>query len=428
MEKFEVIVVGGGLAGLSAAYTLAKDGVEVLVIERGDYSGAKNVTGGRLYMNPVRKLLPDLWAEAPLERFVAQETISVMSETSSVSIGLSSEKLRQEPYHSYTILRGKFDRWFADKAAEAGAMLVTKQKVDDLLRANGKIAGIVSGEDQIQANVVVAADGIMSQIAERAGLKERHKPKEFAVGIKEVVELPSQSIEDRFNLTNGEGAARMYMGSLTKGMFGGGFLYTNKDSVSLGIVVSIADMMARNQPIESPDLFEEFKSRPEIAALIRGGETVEYSAHVIGEGGYGAIPQLYGDGIVVAGDAAGLNLNTGLTVRGMEFAIASGVMAARAIKRAKDGNDFSKASLANYQSLMQESFVLKDMYTFRNAPGFLDNPRLFNLYPQVVCETLEKMMFIGEEPKKKLSSTALAEIRHKLGFSWVKEARGVFKL
>jgi len=416
------------LAGLSAAYALAKDGVEVLVIERGDYSGAKNVTGGRLYMNPVRKLLPDLWAEAPLERFVAQETISVMSETSSVSIGLSSEKLRQEPYHSYTILRGKFDRWFADKAAEAGAMLVTKQKVDDLLRENGKIAGIVSGEDQIQANVVVAADGIMSQIAERAGLKERHKPKEFAVGIKEVVELPSQSIEDRFNLTNGEGAARMYMGSLTKGMFGGGFLYTNKDSVSLGIVVSIADMMARNQPIESPDLFEEFKSRPEIAALIRGGETVEYSAHVIGEGGYGAIPQLYGDGIVVAGDAAGLNLNTGLTVRGMEFAIASGVMAARAIKRAKDGNDFSKASLANYQSLMQESFVLKDMYTFRNAPGFLDNPRLFNLYPQVVCETLEKMMFIGEEPKKKLSSTALAEIRHKLGFSWVKEARGVFKL
>ena len=428
MEKFEVIVVGGGLAGLSAAYALAKDGVEVLVIERGDYSGAKNVTGGRLYMNPVRKLLPDLWAEAPLERFVTQETISVMSETSSVSIGLSSEKLRQEPYHSYTILRGKFDRWFADKAAEAGAMLVTKQKVDGLLRENGKIAGIVSGEDQIQANVVVAADGIMSQIAERAGLKERHKPKEFAVGIKEVVELPSQSIEDRFNLTNGEGAARMYMGSLTKGMFGGGFLYTNKDSVSLGIVVSIADMMARNQLIESPDLFEEFKSRPEIAALIRGGETVEYSAHVIGEGGYGAIPQLYGDGIVVAGDAAGLNLNTGLTVRGMEFAIASGVMAARAIKRAKDGNDFSKASLANYQSLMQESFVLKDMYTFRNAPGFLDNPRLFNLYPQVVCETLEKMMFIGEEPKKKLSSTALAEIRHKLGFSWVKEARGVFKL
>ena len=416
------------MAGLSAAYTLAKDGVEVLVIERGDYSGAKNVTGGRLYMNPVRKLLPDLWAEAPLERFVTQETISVMSETSSVSIGLSSEKLRQEPYHSYTILRGKFDRWFADKAAEAGAMLVTKQKVDGLLRENGKIAGIVSGEDQIQANVVVAADGIMSQIAERAGLKERHKPKEFAVGIKEVVELPSQSIEDRFNLTNGEGAARMYMGSLTKGMFGGGFLYTNKDSVSLGIVVSIADMMARNQPIESPDLFEEFKSRPEIAALIRGGETVEYSAHVIGEGGYGAIPQLYGDGIVVAGDAAGLNLNTGLTVRGMEFAIASGVMAARAIKRAKDGNDFSKASLANYQSLMQESFVLKDMYTFRNAPGFLDNPRIFGLYPQVVCETLEKMMFIGEEPKKKLSSTALAEIRHKLGFSWVKEARGVFKL
>jgi electron transfer flavoprotein-quinone oxidoreductase len=428
MEKFETIVVGGGLAGLAAAYTLAKAGVEVLVIERGDYSGSKNVTGGRLYLNPVRKLLPDLWSEAPLERFVGQETITVLDEAASVSIRLSSEKLRQEPYHSYTILRAKFDRWFAEKAAGAGALLVTKQKVDNIRRENGKVCGVVSGEDEIQADVVVAADGIMSLITEKAGLRGGHAPPEFAIGIKEIIELPRRTIEDRFNLRDGEGAAQMFLGSVTRGMFGGGFLYTNLESISLGVVVGLSDLMRRREPVEAPDLLDGFRQHPDVAALIKGGETVEYSAHVIGEGGFKSIPRLYDDGILVAGDAAGLNLNTGLTVRGMEFAIASGVLAAEAIKHARDKKDFSKSSLAYYQQLLQDSFVLKDMQTFRKAPEFLDNPRLFNLYPQFLCDTFERLMFVGDGPKRKMSATVLAQVRGKLGLSSLKDLRGVLKL
>ena len=115
MEKFDVIVVGAGLAGLAAAYTLAQEGLEVLVLERGDYAGAKNVTGGRLYLNPVRDLLPDLWKKAPLERFIAHEEVSLMAKERSLTIRYSGGELAEEPYQSYSILRAKFDRWMTNR-------------------------------------------------------------------------------------------------------------------------------------------------------------------------------------------------------------------------------------------------------------------------------------------------------------------------
>jgi electron transfer flavoprotein-quinone oxidoreductase len=428
MEKFDAIIVGGGLAGLAAGYCMAKDRLEVLVIERGDYSGAKNVTGGRLYINPVRGLLPEIWKEAPLERFVGQETITMMGDKSSISVKLSSTAFQHEPYHSYTILRAKFDQWLAEKAGEAGAIIVTKQKVNDIIRENDKITGIISGEDKIMADVVILANGAMSLLTEKAGLSKSHTPEETAVGIKEVIELPEQTINQRFNVNEGEGAAQLFMGSLTKGMFGGGFLYTNRESLSIGMVVGIADLMARQPPVEAPDLIEDFKARPEIARLIRGGETVEYSAHIISEGGLKAIPCLFGNGILVAGDAAGFTLNTGITVRGMEFAIASGVMAAKAVKRAKEKNDFSSATLAYYEQLLKDSFVIKDLTTFQKAPEVLNNQRLFNLYPEFACNLFEKLMYIGDQPKKKLSTVILSEVKNNLGWSWLKDIRQVLKI
>jgi len=325
-------------------------------------------------------------------------------------------------------LRAKFDQWFAEKAGEAGAIIVTKQVVDDIIRENDKIVGIISGEDKIMADVVILANGAMSLLTEKAGLSKCHTPEETALGIKEVIELPEQTINERFNVNEGEGAAQLFMGSLTKGMFGGGFLYTNRESLSLGMVVGIADLMARQPPVEAPELIEDFKARPEIARLIRGGETVEYSAHIIGEGGLKSIPRLFDNGILVTGDAAGFTLNTGITVRGMEFAIASGVMAAKTVKRAKEKNDFSSTTLAYYEQLLKDSFVIKDLTTFQKAPEVLNNQRLFNLYPEFACNLFEKLMYIGEQPKKKLSTVILSEVKSKLGMSWLRDIKQVLKI
>jgi electron transfer flavoprotein-quinone oxidoreductase len=422
VEKVEFVVVGAGLSGLAVALVLAEAGAEVLVVERGDYPGSKNVTGGRLYLGPIRSYLPDLWQDAPLERHVVKERLTMMAPNSSVTAELNSERFRHPPHPSYTLLHATFDRWFADQASARGAMVVSGYKVDDLLQKEGKVIGIVSSGDEIHANAVVAADGVLSFMAEKAGLRKPQMAKNYAVAAKEIIELPPQVIRDRFGLENNEGAAQLFFGSLTQGIHGGGFLYTNRESLSLGLVLAIQDLMDKTgsdpnegQPTLSPNnLLEDFKDRPEIRPLIADGHTVEYSAHIIPEGGFRALPQLVTDGMIVVGDAAGFVLNMGVTVRGMDFALASGVMAARALLRAREQADFSSANLSYYETLLKESFIWQDLKTYQHMPDFLANPNLYERYPSVACDLLEQIMWFGEGSKEKLSTTILRTIRQNL--------------
>jgi electron transfer flavoprotein-quinone oxidoreductase len=413
LEKFEVIIVGAGLAGLSAAYALAQEGIEVVVIERGDYPGAKNVTGGRIYTRPLQKYLPELWKEAPFERLVTHEIVTLVSTDKSITLRFRSDEFAQPPSHSFTVLRGTLDRWLAKKAEEKGAMLVTKTRVDDLVKKDGKIVGVMAGGEKLGADMVIACDGALSLMAEKAGLKSPASPHDYAVGFKEVIELPSPTIEERFGLKGQEGAAQLFLGDLTKGRLGGGFLYTNRSSLSLGLVIRIKDLAEGNPLKEAPLFLDEFKERPEIASLIAGGEMVEYSGHVISEAGLAGLIRPFSDGLLVAGDAAGFSLNVGLTVRGMEFAIASGILAAQAVKQAREKKDFSATSLSVYQNLLEESFVLKDLKTFQHAPVCLDNPRLFQHYPRMAGDLLQSLFTIGVEPKPRFFTT----IREKVGWS-----------
>ncbi len=405
MEKVDVIIAGGGLAGLSCAYELADSGMTVIVLERGDFSGSKNVTGGRIYLSPLRNYLPDLWKEAPLERHVTKEFITLLGKTNSTTFELYSDRFNREPYPSYTILRAKFDRWLADLVSEKGVFVIPQKNVNDLIKEREKVIGVKTEDEEIGADCVVAADGILSFIAEKAGLRQPFQPQHFALGFKEVIALDSKIIEDRFRLGEKEGAAQLFVGTLTQGIMGGGFLYTNQESLSLGIVVGIHSLNQKEPREEVHKLLDEFKERPEIKNLIKGGEVVEYSAHLISEGGIHIKPKVYGDGILITGDAAGLGLNMLVTVRGMEYAMASGVLAGRTIKIAKEKNDFSASSLAYYEKLLNESFIMKEMDHFKNSLSILENERLFSKYPQAISDLFEKVMRVDENPKEGLYKT-----------------------
>jgi electron transfer flavoprotein-quinone oxidoreductase len=405
VERFDVIIVGAGLAGLAAAYTLAGEGVEVVVLERGDYPGAKNVSGGRLYLNPVRDLFPGLWDEAPLERAIVREGATLMARNRSFTFHYTGGELRNGKPQSCSILRSKFDRWFSGRAEERGAMILAKTLVTDLVRENGKVCGVVAGGDELRADVVIACDGVLSLLPEKAGLRAPGLSRDYAVGIKEVIRLEPGVISDRFTVGDGEGAAHLFAGDITRGLFGGGFLYTNRDSLSLGLVVSIGDMAKEAAAGDAPALFDAFKARPEVEPLIRGGQTVEYGAHVIPEGGYRALSGLCGDGLLVAGDSAGFALNLGFTVRGMEYALASGYYAAKTVIAARKAGRFDATVLAAYRQSLEESFVLKDFRTFKDTPRVLANPHLFGHYPELIGNLLRDLYTVPAGPKSPVFTT-----------------------
>lgn len=418
--NFDAIVVGAGLAGLAAAYTIAREGLEVLVLERGDYPGAKNVTGGRIYLSPIRDLFPDLWGTSPIERYIAHEELCLMDKERSITVKYDGSELNAVPYQSYSILRGKFDKWFAKQAEREGAIIVNKSRVDDLIIENGQIKGVMTGGEGLRADVVIACDGVLSFIAQKAGLRSQFRSKNFAMGFKEIIEIDRGILENRFNLEGDEGAARLFMGDVTAGKFGGGFVYTNKDSLSLGIVIGI-DALTEGTPQNAPELLDKFKQRPEIARLIKGGQTVEYSAHVIYEGGIKAMGKLYGNGILVAGDAAGFSLNIGVTVRGMEYAMASGYYAAKTVIQAKEKNDFGAAALSNYETLLNNSFVLTDFKNFRESLDVLEYPPLFEHLPELAGNVMRDLYSVPAGPKTRIFPTIRRHMT--MGEVW-----GLFKI
>ncbi len=210
----------------------------------------------------------------------------------------------------------------------------------------------------------------------------------------------------------------IYSWGSNKGTVWWGFLYTNKESVSLGIVVGIKALMESKQNIEAHVLMDMFKDRYELRTLIKDGGLSEYSAHVIPEGGFDGISKLYGNGILLTGDAAGFALNMGVTVRGMEFAIASGIVAAETIAQAKEANDFSEKSLARYETRLKETFVLKDLETCKSMPAFLDNESFFAFYPKCFPDLLEKIMWFDQGPKAGIGKTAWSHLKSSGMMSW----------
>ncbi|MDQ3044392.1 MAG: FAD-dependent oxidoreductase [Chloroflexota bacterium] len=397
-ERLDAIVVGAGPAGVTAARHLAEAGLATVVLERGQFPGSKNVWGGILYRAPTEEIYPGFEADAPLERPIIEQRYLLLTEDAMLGGTYRSERFARPPYNAYSVMRSPFDKWYATTAEAAGADVYPEFAVTDLIWDDGQVVGITTGEaeGELLANVVVIADGANSLLAQKVGLHKEWAPLEQALVAKEVITLPAATIEDRFNLPQGLGTALEIFGESTWGLLGYGFIYTNMESLSIGTGALLEDLILTG--INVNDMLDRFKCHPAIAPLLAGGKTVEYAAHLIPEGGYNRMPQVYADGVVVVGDAAGF-VNP-LNREGVNLAMLSGKLAAQAIIEANERDDFSAASLSRYRELLDESVVIKDLYKIRNVTDFAHaRPHLLREYPALVSNMAYEYLRVDGLPK-----------------------------
>jgi electron transfer flavoprotein-quinone oxidoreductase len=368
--------------------------------------------GGVIYRQPTELVLPKFWEEAPLERHVIEHQFWLLSEEAATKIGHRNRTFANEPYNSFTVLRAKFDRWFATKVEEEGAMIIPETTVIEPIQEDGKIVGVTTNRSKgdLYAKVVVAADGANSLLARQAGLHNEWTPQSMSLGLKEVISLEKQVINERFGIKDGEGITIEIIGDATAGLTGPGFIYTNEKSLSIGIGVLLSDLVESGM---SPnDVLDRMKQHPLIQPLIDGGKTKEYSAHLVPEGYYKGIPKLYTDGLLVVGDAAMLaNL---IHREGSNLATTSGLLAAKTISLAREANDFSAERLSMYKHMLEESFVMKDLRKYEDLPGFFaSHPELFSFYPNIANEMMAEFFKVDGVPKKEKERRVLRMLVHK---------------
>jgi electron transfer flavoprotein-quinone oxidoreductase len=415
MPDVDVIVVGAGPAGACAAMTLARAGREVVLLERGPFPGSKNMYGGVVYPRVLDSLIPRWWEEAPIQRWVTRRSTMLVTPTQALSVDYRTQAWGRPPYNGATAYRPDWDAWLAGRAEADGAQLVCSTTVTGLLRDGERVVGVRTDrpDGDLTAWVVIACDGVNSFLAKEAGLYRTIDPGDYTVGVKETIAFPKEVIDERFGVRGRDGVDIELLGC-TDDVPGGAFIYTNLDTVAIGVVLNVPALAAQQRRAEH--IIADLKDHPAVAPLVEGGELKEYSAHLIPEGGWDMMPRLGGPGLLVAGDAAALCLAAGLWLEGVNFAMASGMIAGRVVDDAMTAGTVVGGDLADrYRAELARTFVLKDHRKLRRAPHLVLSERVQQRYPALATNVVERMFRIDNPDPKPGLRRILREERQRAG-------------
>lgn len=418
-DDFDVIVVGAGMAGSAAAIRLARDGANVLLVERAPEAGSKNLSGGVLWGRDLDRILPGWSEEMPLERHVVRKRFGFLAAGGEVSFTFENEAWKKPPFQAFTVLRARTDAWLARKAEEAGATVVTGVPVERLAWEGTRARGIVQEGSTMTAPVTILADGANSRLSLGTPIRPSAHLTWAAteLGIKETYKLSESEVERRFSVGPGEGHAEEWVaGNLPPGVMGGGFLYTNRDTISLGLIVNIGSLYG--QSIPSHELVERYRMHPAIQSRLKDAELVEYGAKLISSGWASRPAAFHGDGWMVVGDAAGFVFSNGIVVQGMNYAIRTGIEAAETALAARAAHDASAARLREYDQRLERTGILADFRDFEGMDRVKWNPRFYTQYPDALMALMQALMSEDGRPKRHIRDI-LREARRRSQLSWM---------
>lgn len=433
VEKYEAVVVGAGPAGLATAMELAKNDVQTLVLERAKQPGAKNATGGVLYGQTntqynLDHLIPDFEKTAPLERPMDELHMHCMAGDKVKSLDITKLHMADHKW-SYSVLRHGFDKWFADQvhkeARRNGGGVLSNIRVNGPIMEDGKVIGVQTDElEPIHADLIVAADGPTSEMVRKSGLRTWEKAEDWFQGCKVVVKLPDEkAVEDRFGLSAGKGVAHMFAGDIFSGARGGGFAYTNKDTLSIGTVFHL-DSLAEAQ-VEPHALMDRLLAHPACQQwLAEGDEELEYSAKLIPDGKKMAIKKPYMGRLVAVGDAAGQMQAQGPVVKGMNLGITAGILAAQGFLAARADGRTDRAG-EYYGALLKRSYIKKALHPlpYRMSRAIAENEFMDSILGWTVDNALGRRILRSKWGQKRvtgmMSNPMMASANPDIAFGYV---------
>jgi len=374
--EVDVLVVGGGPAGLAAAYHLRqlKKDLSIAVLEKGKELGAHIISGAVMDPRGLDELMPD-WKEkgGPIENPVEEDHVVFLTENRKFSLPIVPPPLRN--HGNYIISLNKFTRWFGEQVEKNGVDIFAGFAGAELLIEGETVTGVRTGDKgidksgnprgnfepgiDIHAKITILAEGcrgsLTKQLIKKFNLNRESNPQVFAAGVKEVWDVPKER--------NTGGRVIHTMGwPLRNEEFGGGFIYNMADGrVSIGFVIGLDYLDPRLDPHER---FQQFKTHPYVRSILEGGTLYSYGAKAIPEGGYWALPQYYFNGGMIVGDAAGF-LNA-MRLKGIHLAFKTGMLAAQAAFEALEANDVSARKLKRFEELVEDSWVKKELWKVRN--------------------------------------------------------------
>jgi electron-transferring-flavoprotein dehydrogenase len=378
----DVLIVGGGPAGLSAALRLTQlqqarggEPLAIAVLEKARETGAHMLSGAVLDPSALRRLVPDFEARgAPLATAVHADAVYFLTRTGKLRFPIIPPPLVN--HGNYIISLNHFVKWLGGLVEAEGVDIFSGFSGSELLYEGTRVAGVRTGDKgidkhgarkstyepgvDIRAKVTILADGVRGNLTKavvrRLGLDAGRAPQQYALGIKELWDVPPERLA--------AGSVIHTMGfPLRFQEFGGGFLYAMPEGrVSVGFVCGLD----YRDPMFDPHVrFQHFKRHPLVAELLAGGQLVRYGAKALPEGGWHAVPRVFADGVLIAGDAAGF-LNS-LRLKGIHLAMRTGMLAAETAFEAVAAGDASAARLASYEKAIAGSEVRAELYPVRNV-------------------------------------------------------------